>query len=91
LANLDRLCVHHHRLKTHNGWALIAGSGKRPMVPPSDPQHPGNQAPDPATGESRPREEPDPARQARATTPSAGTRSPLDPRRREASLFGDAA
>jgi Domain of unknown function (DUF222) len=91
LANLDPLCVHHHRVKTHNGWALIAGTGKRPMVPPSDPRHPANQAPGPATGESRPGEGPDPARQACPATPSAGTRSPLDPRRREASLFGDAA
>jgi hypothetical protein len=33
LANLDPRCGH-HRLKTHHGWALIAGTGKRPVVPP---------------------------------------------------------
>jgi hypothetical protein len=44
LGNLDHLCGHHHRLKTHRGWALIAGVGKRPMVPPGDPRHPANQS-----------------------------------------------
>jgi hypothetical protein len=43
LEDLDRLCPHHHRLKTHHGWALIEGTGKRPMVPPEDPRHPNNQ------------------------------------------------
>jgi hypothetical protein len=89
-ANLDPLCVHHHRLKTHNGWALIAGTGKRPMVPPGDSRHPGHQAPDPAGGDSRPRGRPDAADGADAVIPSAGTRSPPGPRRRDASLFGDA-
>ena len=37
---LDRLCPHHHRLKTHKGWALVEGSGRRAFVPPSDPRHP---------------------------------------------------
>ncbi|MBO0747184.1 MAG: DUF222 domain-containing protein [Acidimicrobiaceae bacterium] len=37
---LDRLCVHHHRKKTNEGWALIEGKGKRPFVPPTDPRHP---------------------------------------------------
>ena len=37
---LDRLCRHHHRLKTVAGWALVEGKGKRPFVPPSDPRHP---------------------------------------------------
>jgi hypothetical protein len=37
---LDRPCAHHHRLKTHHGWALVDGHGKRPMVPPDDPRHP---------------------------------------------------
>jgi hypothetical protein len=40
---LDRPCAHHHRLKTHHGWALVAGHGKRPMVPPDDPRHPRHQ------------------------------------------------
>lgn len=37
---LDRLCPHHHRLKTHKGWALVEGTGRRDFVPPSDPRHP---------------------------------------------------
>jgi hypothetical protein len=38
---MDRLCAHDHDLKTRFGWALVAGRGKRPMVPPDDPRHPG--------------------------------------------------
>jgi hypothetical protein len=91
LANLDSLCVHHHRLKTHHGWALVAGTGRRPLVPPGDPRHPANQAPDPARGDLRPRAGPDPACEPRADTQSAGTRPPPDPRRRGVSLAGDAA
>jgi hypothetical protein len=37
---LDRLCVHHHGLKTRRGWALVEGTGKRAFVPPDDPRHP---------------------------------------------------
>lgn len=37
---LDRLCPHHHRLKTHHDWALVPGTGKRAFVPPDDPRHP---------------------------------------------------
>jgi hypothetical protein len=32
---LDRLCDHHHLLKTRYGWLLAPGTGKRPMHPPS--------------------------------------------------------
>ena len=35
---MDRLCEHHHSLKTHHGWALLPGQGKRPFVPPDDPR-----------------------------------------------------
>ena len=45
LTNLDPLCDHDHDLKTHHGWALIEGTGKRPMVPPDDPRHPRNRPP----------------------------------------------
>ena len=41
LDGLDPLCEHHHDLKTLHGWALVAGKGPRPMVPPDDPRHPG--------------------------------------------------
>ncbi len=42
---LDPLCTHEHRLKTREGWALVAGTGKRPFVPPDDPRHPKYRAP----------------------------------------------
>ena len=38
----DPLCFACHRRKTYDGWALVAGTGKRPMVPPDDPHHPRN-------------------------------------------------
>jgi hypothetical protein len=37
---LDRLCPHHHDLKTLDGWALLEGRGKRAFVAPHDPRHP---------------------------------------------------
>jgi hypothetical protein len=39
---LDRLCSHHHDLKTTEHWALVEGRGKRAFVPPEDPRHPRN-------------------------------------------------
>jgi hypothetical protein len=42
---MDRLCTHHHRLKTTQGWALVAGRGKRAFVPPTDPRHPRHRPP----------------------------------------------
>ncbi|HEX6578089.1 MAG TPA: hypothetical protein VF082_06945, partial [Jiangellaceae bacterium] len=51
LDELDPLCEFHHDLKTRHGWALVAGTGKRPMVPPDDPGHPRHQRrEDPAAG-----------------------------------------
>ena len=50
---LDRLCGHHHRKKTHDGWALVEGRGKRAFVPPGDPGHPGR-----ANGAAPPRPPP---------------------------------
>jgi hypothetical protein len=40
LSELDPLCDHHHDLKTHMGWELVAGADSRPFVPPDDPRHP---------------------------------------------------
>ena len=37
---LDRLCHHHHALKTRENWALVEGRGTRAFVPPTDPRHP---------------------------------------------------
>jgi hypothetical protein len=42
LDELDALCPAHHALKTYDHWALVQGTGKRPMVPPDDPRHPGS-------------------------------------------------
>jgi len=39
---LDRLCTHHHDLKTREGWSLVAGRGKRAFVGPDDLRHPGH-------------------------------------------------
>jgi Domain of unknown function (DUF222) len=39
---LDRLCGHHHDLKTRENWALVEGRGKRAFVPPDDTRHPRN-------------------------------------------------
>jgi hypothetical protein len=39
---LDRLCSHHHDLKTTERWGLVDGCGKRAFVPPEDPRHPRN-------------------------------------------------
>jgi hypothetical protein len=47
LDETDRVCHTHHDLHTHRGWALVPGTGKRPMVPPDDPQHPGYRQPAP--------------------------------------------
>jgi hypothetical protein len=40
LDECDPLCHHHHAQKTRHRWALIDGTGKRAMVPPTDPRHP---------------------------------------------------
>jgi hypothetical protein len=40
LDETDPLCGHDHHLKTHCGWSLVAGKGRRLMVPPDDPHHP---------------------------------------------------
>src|SRR3546814_13728797 len=44
LDELDRLCNPHHDLHPHHRWALVPGTGKRPMVPPDAPRHPANPA-----------------------------------------------
>jgi len=43
LDELDPLCGYHHGLKTRHGWALVAGTGKRAMIPPDDHRHPRHQ------------------------------------------------
>jgi Domain of unknown function (DUF222) len=46
LDNIDRLCPPCHKRKTHEGWALVTGTGRRPLVPPDHPRHAGRaQAP----------------------------------------------
>jgi hypothetical protein len=39
---LDRMCDHHHDMKTRKGWMLVIGTGKRAFVAPEDPRHPNN-------------------------------------------------
>lgn len=45
LDQTDPVCPGHHDLRTFQGWALLPGRGKRPMVPPDDPRHPGHGPP----------------------------------------------
>jgi hypothetical protein len=45
LKALDWLCPRCHALKTHRGWALVAGRGRRRMVPPDHPEHPAHSPP----------------------------------------------
>lgn len=45
LDEIDRVCHTHHDAHTYQGWALVEGTGKRPMVPPDDPRHPANSPP----------------------------------------------
>jgi hypothetical protein len=48
LEDLGGDCRHHHRLKTHHGWAFVEGGHhKRAFVPPDDPRHPRNQRANP--------------------------------------------
>ena len=42
---LDHLCPHDHRLKTHDDWSLITGTGRRAFVGPDDLRHPRNRPP----------------------------------------------
>jgi hypothetical protein len=46
LGELDGYCSFHHWLKHHEGWGLVEGTGKRPMVPPDHPDHPKNRPKD---------------------------------------------
>jgi len=47
LDETEPLCDPDHDLKTFHGWALIEGTGTRPMVPPDDPRHPRHGRPPP--------------------------------------------
>jgi hypothetical protein len=40
LANLWRICPHHHDLKTYFGWKVVGRNGTRDLVPPDDPDPP---------------------------------------------------
>lgn len=39
---LDGLCRQCHRLKTNDDWQLVRGRGRRRLVPPEHPDHPGD-------------------------------------------------
>ena len=47
LDETEPLCHPDHDLKTNHGWALVEGTGTRPMVPPDDPRHPNYGRPPP--------------------------------------------
>jgi HNH endonuclease len=40
IGNLWRLCSHHHRLKTYEGWKVVGRNGTRDLVPPDNPDPP---------------------------------------------------
>ena len=42
LAGIEPMCPPDHKLKTHNGYRLVKGTGRRALVPPGQPDHPGN-------------------------------------------------
>jgi Domain of unknown function (DUF222) len=65
LDNLDRLCDPCHKRKTHEGWALVAGKGRRPLVPADHPRHPNNHTT--APGDKGP---PSPTRDEKARAPT---------------------
>ncbi|MEZ5140547.1 MAG: HNH endonuclease signature motif containing protein [Acidimicrobiales bacterium] len=44
LHNQDLVCSGCHRLKTHHGHAFEPGTGRRRLLPPDDPDHPGHLA-----------------------------------------------
>jgi len=47
LDETEPMCHDDHELHTRHGWALVEGTGTRPMVPPNDPRHPKNRRPPP--------------------------------------------
>jgi hypothetical protein len=50
LDNLWRLCSHHHRLKTYQGWKVVGRNGTRDLVPPDHPDPPDDPDPPVAVG-----------------------------------------
>lgn len=90
LPNLDRLCGHHHYLKSHHGWALVPGTGKRPMVPPGDPRHPVDRSRDPACDDPSPKRTVGPAVDREVATEPEDSKPPGPPTR-ASPRFGDAA
>jgi Domain of unknown function (DUF222)/HNH endonuclease len=50
LDNLWRLCSHHHRLKTYEGWRVVGRNGTRDLVPPDHPDPPDDPDPPVAVG-----------------------------------------
>jgi hypothetical protein len=61
--NLARLCRHHHRLKTHQGFTLIGGPGHWEFLAPDTPKQPKSK----------------PKRTRRPTTANGTTGPPTDP------------
>ena len=53
LDELDYHCEPHHDLKTYQGWQLEPGTGKRRLLPPDHPDHPGDPRGTPPPGRRR--------------------------------------
>lgn len=55
LDELEWQCEPHHDLKTYEGWQLEPGSGRRRLLPPDDPDYPGDPRGTPPPGARRTR------------------------------------
>ena len=79
LVESEHMCTFHHQLKTLENWQLVAGTGRRPFVDPTDPRHPhhtpGNTTdpPDPPTRAAPP---PPPTASPPTTKPRTPTPTP---------------
>jgi hypothetical protein len=72
---LDRLCRFHHGLKTHQGWRLVDGRGKRAFVAPDDPRHPRHRGTHGRPGSAY-SEDSDPARPGEPAEPTTAPPEP---------------
>lgn len=75
LTNQDPLCSDDHNKKTHHGWMLVTGRGRRLFVPPEHPRHPDSTRPVAAT--SNQAAPPDALANAEASPHSSPEPSPI--------------
>lgn len=89
IEELEHECGRCHDKKTREGYALAAGTGRRPLVPPDDPRHPDNDPSHPDHGRVSADERRELMARARravdaATRPSARRSGPVRPGARAA-------